>query len=248
MLVIILIICLLVQRFLKFSSASYQVDWVTPFYNFCFQRFYSQMTALPVLGFLLLLLPPLLLMIIIFNLVEHLVGDLGYWILVLAWCWYCLDVMDLSKYESDPDSIKGISKAYFHRVFAVSFWFLIGPLWLVLYIIVYELSRLAESQDEPSRVFAINEQLLQLMRWIPVRLFGLSMAFVSHFTQLMKLWLASLTAPLSETTNLVVKFSDSAMTAVSEPASSTGRLQMLNEYTLLVWLVVAAILRIALLL
>ena len=129
--VIILLVCVFIQRYLRFLSLPYRIDWISTFYNLCYQRFSQPMTSLPVLGLLLLVIPPLFLIILIFTAVEHLVGGVGYWVLTLVWCWYCLDMVDTSSVE-DISSARSVVVTYFHHVFAVIFWFLLGPLWFLL--------------------------------------------------------------------------------------------------------------------
>ncbi len=242
--VIILLLCVFVQRYLRFYSAPYQIDWISPFFSLCHQRFSQQMASIPALGLLLLVLPPLLVMILAFNVVEHLVGGVGYWVLTLAWCWYCLDVMNVSTVD-DITSVRSTVKAYFHRVFSVIFWFLLGPLWLALYVIVMEVSRFGARHSEALRLFGLSDQLLAIMDWVPVRLFGLSLALISHFTRILKLWLSTLHYSFSRTTDLLGDWVEAALVTLGESTPLGDRLTTLLEYTLVVWLVVAIVFSVA---
>ncbi len=242
--VIVLLICVFVQRYLRFLSAPYHKDWVLPYYSLCYQRFSQPMASIPMLGLSLLVIPPLLLMILLFTVVEHLVGGIGYWVLTLVWCWYCLDMLDTSSVDDIP-SARNLAKAYFHHVFAVIFWFLLGPLWLALYVIVSQVSRFGERQEDALKLFSLSNQLLAIMDWVPVRLFGLSLALISHFTKVLKLLLSTLHYSFSRSGELLADWVEAALTTLDESMSLSDRLTMLLEYSLIVWLVIAIILGIA---
>ena len=243
--VFILIICIFVQRYMHFYSQSYQVDWVSPFYSFCNRRFAQQMESIPLIGLALLVLPPLLFVICIFNLFEHLLGVTAYWVLSLVWCWYCLNVFDLSSRIDGVLSLGEVAKSYFHQVFAVVFWFLLGPLWLVFYIVIREVSYFGLRHHGSLVMFSYARFLLSILDWLPVRLFGLSLALISHFTRLLKLWLSSLYCSLSRTEDLISEWVDVAVETLDESMSLGDRLKTLMEYSLVVWLVIALVLAIA---
>ena len=240
--VIILLLCVFVQRYLCFYSQSCQFDWVSPFYRFLSHRFYQQMSSIPLLGLSLLILPPLLLVLVVFNLFEHIFGITGYWILSLVWCWYCLNVFNLSARLEGSSTLAEVSALYFQQVFAVIFWFLLGPLWLALYVATKEVSHYGSRRDEPLVVFSYAQLMLSVMDWLPVRLFGLSLALISHFTQLLRLWVSSLSCSLSQTINLVPEWVEVAVETLDESMSLGDRLKALMEYSLAVWLVIALVL------
>ena len=242
--VIILLICVFVQRYLRFLSMPYHKDWVSRFYNLCYQRFSQPMISLPVLGLSLLVIPPMFLIILLFTVIEHLVGGVGYWMLTLVWCWYCLNIIDVSSVEDMPTA-RNMVETYFHRVFAVIFWFLLGPLWLALYIIISDVSNFGKRQDDALKLFSLSDQLLAIMDWVPVRLFGLSLALISHFTKILKLLLATLHYSFSRSGELMGDWVEAALATLDESTPIGDRLTMLLEYALIVWLVIAIVLGLA---
>lgn len=242
--VIILLVCVFVQRYLHFLSAPYHKDWVSPFYNLCYQRFSQPMISIPILGLSLLVIPPLLLMILLFTVAEHLTGGIGYWTLAMIWCWYCLNMVDTSS-VNDISSARDMAKSYFHGVFAVIFWFLLGPLWLALYVIVSQVSRFGERQEDALKLFSLSNQLLAILDWVPVRLFGLSLALISHFTKVLKLLLSTLHYSFSRSGELLADWVEAALPTLDDSLSLSDRLTVLLEYSLIVWLVIAIVLGVA---
>ena len=146
---------------------------------------------------------------------------------------------------NDISSARDMAKSYFHGVFAVIFWFLLGPLWLALYVIVSQVSRFGERQEDALKLFSLSNQLLAILDWVPVRLFGLSLALISHFTKVLKLLLSTLHYSFSRSGELLADWVEAALPTLDDSLSLSDRLTVLLEYSLIVWLVIAIVLGVA---
>ena len=238
-----LLIGLAVQKFLHFRSMQFRLDWCSSYYQWINKRFPSQLISTPILGLLLLIVPPLLVAVIVFSLVGHILGGVGYWVLLVVWFWYCLDLADVGQ-EAEASSAMQSVLPYFHGVFAVIFWFLFGPVWLVLYIIISDIDAMGVRTNDAHQLFVINKKLSSLMDWLPVRLLGISVAMTSNFSRILKLWLSSLGSGLSGTAGLVVQWVEAALEGGDPSVPLQKRLGLLLEYSLVVWLIVVVLLTI----
>jgi len=88
------------------------------------------------------------------------------------------------------EAVGSISYRYFERYFAVMFWFVLaGAPGALLYrlLILHSDMNLDSEQEDQHRV----QHGLHLMEWLPVRLMGLSLAFVGNFTACLESWRSS---------------------------------------------------------
>jgi AmpE protein len=93
------------------------------------------------------------------------------------------------------EALGAISYRYFERYFAVMFWFALagapGALLYRLLVLHSEASIESLDGDHESENGAVK-RWLYLMEWLPVRLTGLSFAFVGNFTACLDNWRSSL--------------------------------------------------------
>lgn len=74
-----------------------------------------------------------------------------------------------------------VSYRYFEHFFAVIFWFLLaGPVGALVYRLA-ELQTDSKAFSDPKTVH-LGERVLRVMEWVPVRLFGMTLAIVGNFT------------------------------------------------------------------
>lgn len=84
--------------------------------------------------------------------------------------------------ELHDEVVGALSYRYFERYFAVIFWFVLagapGALLYRLLMLHSEIAANGRNEDDSPRI----QYGLHLMEWLPVRLMGLSLAFVGNFT------------------------------------------------------------------
>lgn len=94
--------------------------------------------------------------------------------------------------ELHDEVVGALSYRYFERYFAVIFWFVLagapGALLYRLLVLHLEIAANGRYEDDSQRV----QHGLHLMEWLPVRLMGLSLAFVGNFTACLESLRASL--------------------------------------------------------
>ena len=108
------------------------------------------------------------------------------------------------------ETIGSISYRYFERYFAVIFWFVLagapGALLYRLLILHLDMS-LNSEQEGRYRV----QHGLHLMEWLPVRLLGLSLAFVGDFTACLESWRASVLSGSMSTVDIIEDYVSAAL-------------------------------------
>lgn len=233
---IVIVLCLGVQWFFSWESRDYQYDWLNPYFLWMKEKLPVLTTGHGLAGLLLLALPPVLLVSILFSLIYHLLGTLGYFVLSLAIYWYFLDLGQLTEgsIEIDDQQLTTI----YRNVFARSLWFFVfGPVGLVIYVVITEFQKkLVENNafgKELPRYFSIAENIVD---WVPMRLLGLSFALVGHFSVVFKSWSQYLFKGLHADLMELVQWSKQAL----EGAQKVTRTQLLQR-SLLVWMVVMAL-------
>lgn len=87
-----------------------------------------------------------------------------------------------------------VSYRYFERYFAVIFWFVLaGAPGALLYrlLVLHSEMPLEEPETDTERETGTVKRWLYFMEWLPVRLVGLSFAFVGNFTACLEIWRSS---------------------------------------------------------
>ncbi len=106
--------------------------------------------------------------------------------------------------ELHDQAVASIAYRYFEHFFAVVFWFMVaGVAGALLYRLT--LLRIDLGMDEDIESQKLVKRWLWLLEWLPVRLFGLSMAFVGDFANGIKPW-----------ANTLFSFSDSSRKVLGE--------------------------------
>ncbi len=260
---IIILVCLGIQRYLKLNSYSHQVNWVEPYFKWMTAKVEQITKGHGFIGVAILVLPVLIGVAIIFALVYNLLGTIGYMVLSIVLVWYCMDGRDARREPYENMTTQALFITTYRNLFGVLFWYaLFGPVGLSLYITVSKLQNFIAKQPlvlpEGSDVSLPKEsdtslnrcmnKTLGVLDWVPVRLVGLSYALVGHFGLVFKSWLKKLLRGVSNTQELVAEWGMIALKQVSTSDTSAGATQAaaniqqteaiaLIDRSLLVWLI-----------
>lgn len=130
------------------------------------------------------------------------------------------------------------------NIFAVLFWFaLLGPVGAVLYRLMDLMVQAETSLATLSPIVLVARQILD---WIPVRLVGLGCALVSHFREVMAVWLKDFFTRFDNNEHFLTKCGLIALK--HEPDSQSFSIEDMRELsealvdrTLVLWLVIMAL-------
>ena len=228
---IVIIACFAVQWFLNVSSAQYEWNWAEKYtQKMMSQKWGSLEKGHGLFTMLFLVLPIVIVVSLIFTIVYHTMGHIGYLILSLFLLWYCTDITMLKKGANAESSSDLFLKSY-QKLFAPLLWyFVFGPVALALYVVVATL----RAQLPDQHYFVLTHGVLD---WVPIRLVGLTFALAGNFGAVFKIWVKELFQSVRDNQSQVVLFGDAALAADSDALSLMHR-------TLLIWLVVMALIKI----
>lgn len=192
---VVVMVCIALQRFLKWGSYKHQIDWADPYFHWMVAKVEHIMKGHALTGLAILVLPVLLVVGIIFSLGFHLLGQVGYWVLAAVLLWYCLDARDIRQEPYADAEVNRVWELRYQHLFAVIFWFVaFGPVGLALYSSVSALRHFFAGQpaETHAELLGMSQRVLTLLDWVPLRLFGFSCALAGHFRVVFKAWLPSL--------------------------------------------------------
>lgn len=246
MALIIILLCIGVQRYLGWNSYSHQVSWLKRYVDWMTVRFSQVMQqGNGYIDVAILVVPILVVLAVVFTVVAHLLGDFAYFLLNALLLWYCLDARDIKKEPYDINQPEELLVISYKHVFAVIFWFAVfGPIGLALYSIVGELRSFLQREQESHQAMSASVVKVQgVLDWVPIRLVGLSFALVGHFASVFKQWLAQALLGIKDN---VYQVADWGMTAVrhassDESSDQADEVVQLIDRSLLVWLVCIAL-------
>jgi len=241
---IVILICLGLQRYLKFNSYSCQLHWVDPYYKWMTAKFAQITKGHGFVGAAILVLPILAVVAIVFALVFNWLSLIGYAVLSIAIVWYCMDGRDMQKDPYENMSAQDLFITSYRNLFGVIFWYaLFGPVGLTLYFSAGKLQNLIMDQqtssheETQSSLSLCIDKIMGVLDWVPVRLVGLSYALVGHFGLVFKSWLKKLFDGISNTQKLVSEWGMIALKDVAEDTQTAEAITLIDR-ALLVWLVV----------
>lgn len=222
----VILVCLALQWSLNLSSAPYQRNWVLHYVSLIRKYFAKLLDGHFLFNMAILILPIVIVMSLIFTIVYHVFGHIGYLLLSLGLLWYCVDATVLKQGSSD------LPLQSYQKVFSLLFWyFVFGPVGLTFYIVVRTLQAYLLEQQH----FGF---LLGILDWVPVRLVGLSFAVVGNFSAVFKEWVKVLFQGISENTALLTSWTDAALGPENKNSQEMMRL---IQRALIAWLVVMAL-------
>lgn len=225
---IVILVCLAVQWFLNVSGVPYEFHWAGHYTAWMRKQFSALMQGHGMFAVLLLVLPIVIVASLVFTIVYHALGHIGYLVLSLLLLWYCMDVVMLKQTSTKSLSIADLFLKSYQKIFALLFWyFVFGPVGLILYLIV----ALFRIQLSDQKYFVITQGVLD---WVPIRLVGLTFALAGNFGAVFKVWMKELFQNVSDNQNQVVTFGESALASDPDVVSFIRRV-------LLIWLVIMAL-------
>lgn len=236
---IVILISLSIQWFSKLRSARYQLNWVDSYCRFMQARITSLTTQHGWVAILFLVAPIILITSVVFTLVYHGLGHLGYLVLSLVLLWYCMDVRAFLESTTVP----ALLLIAYQRLFVLLFWYSIfGPIGLILYVIINELHHyfLSLFSEEPIRKTILSDLVVtqSVLDWVPVRLLGLTFALAGHFSSVFNRWITELFHGISTDQHLVITWGEAAM----QPGDmNVEEAKGLIYRSLIIWLVVMAL-------
>lgn len=234
MLFIVVLICLAVQWFLQFGSAGYQYCWEVQYFQWMRSRCEALTKGHALFTAILLVLPVVVIASLLFTLVYHVLGHVGYLVLSLALLWYCTDLTAFKKLPADATSTNLFIQSY-QKLFAPLFWyFVFGPVGLVLYVSVVALRK----QTSDQRYFGL---FLGVLDWVPARLFGLSFALVGNFGAVFKEWVKTLSQGIGDNYQPIIVCGEAVISADKKNQDAQSIALALIQRSVLAWLAVMAL-------
>lgn len=242
MALIVVLLCLALQRYLHVNSYSRRFDWVSPYYHWLVNKVEYLSKCHGFVSLLIVVLPVVVVVSLLFAFTYHLLGVLGYTVLNLALLWYCADGRDLQKEPYENVSAQDLFMRTYADLFAILFWyFVFGPVGLTLYVTIAWLRQHIEglSENKPEALLFYLVKAQGVLDWVPVRLLGLSYALVGHFGAVFKPWMAELLKGLRDEQS---QLSDWGKAAISgSDADKKDDAIAIIDRSLLVWLVIMAL-------
>ena len=239
MLLLIILVAIVIQRFLGFNSYSRQVDWAMPYYLWMKRRVNQTQEGHAVMAAAILVLPLVLVMSLLFGFIKMTLGPIGYAMISVALLWYCLDARDLRKEPYENPSMSTILVQRYQHCFAILFWYaLLGVAGITLYFSITQLKKILRGEaGNTVALKAFLETVQNTLDWVPVRLLGLTFALVGHFGHVFKQWLQKCLQGINHPQGLLIEWGQAALNSESgtdplKPATD------LMDRSLLVWLVV----------
>jgi AmpE protein len=227
---IVILICLGTQWFLNLTSVPYQRQWAIAYIAWMRQKFSIVAQGHPLFGVLLLVLPIVIIASLIFTVIYHLLGHVGYLIVSLVLLWYSVDITFLKK-SSTPLSAALFLESY-QKLFAPLFWyFVFGPVGLVLYITVATLCTHLPTEKYMGLTLGVLD-------WIPIRVVGLTFALAGNFGAVFKMWSQDIFQNITDNQNQVVSYGEAALSVDSTALSLVHR-------ALFIWLGIMALITVA---
>lgn len=233
-----------VQRFLQILSQPFHLDWGGRYYTWCERKIEYVTKGHGLLGFAILVIPMLFVVTVIFTIIYHLLGYIGYSVFSLVLLWYCIDARDLVKQPYPRMGPVNTLGRVYRDLFGMLFWFTVfGPVGLTLYYLITYFNRYFEAHpsSESKELRVYSQKVLAVVDWVPVRLFTFCFALVGQFTEVFKVWIKSMLGGLDPQLNLVSQCGQIVVKTTEDAVSLLNRV-------LIVWLVVIALVTIGLIL
>ncbi len=238
MALLIILIAISAQRFLQILSVPYRLNWATGYYDWMAKKIDYVSKGHGLLGLAILVVPLLLVVSIIFSIVFHIFGIVGYAALSLILLWYYMDARDLVKDPlEDQQTPQQLLQTVYHALFGLVFWYaLFGPVGVSLYYIMMLFCQcLSTHDDAQSKEIGVHAQkVLAVLDWVPVRLFTLSFALVGSFSSVFKVWVKHALDGLDPQLQLIQQCAEPIVQEQEDAISLLNRV-------LVVWLIVIAL-------
>lgn len=241
--IIIIIICIVLQRLLAFDYYSYQLKWLEAYFRWLLNTVDYLTEGHALASVLILLMPVVIAFVLFYSLIYHFLGVFVYAIFNFILVWLCIDCRDLIKKPYPNLRTADFFVITYERLFAVIFWFVVfGPAGLILYTAVISLRNLLSAESHLNLLFYVLK-IKAVLDWVPIRLMGLSYAIVGHFSSVSKLWSEQWQSRLSDDAGLVTEYGSAAL-GVHKSALNNLQLEVVQiiNRALVFWLMVIGIL------
>lgn len=241
---LVIVLCLLSERFLIHSFSSKRFNW----YPSYFKSLQALLARMPIFNQPWVLLvssiaAPLMLTMILFYLLSYvLFGFLGF-IFHLVILFYCLGPdnpfypIRMQGEQKSDEAIASYFVAVNTQLFAPLFWYIVaGPIVLLGYRLIY----LNIQQNEVSKV---AQCVFDVLNWLPVRMLAVLFLFVGHFQAGFQYLSAGIFAKPSDNNRLL---SQSGLSALREGEHMPDVIEAerMVEHALIVLLVIFALITI----
>jgi len=227
---IVILACIAVQWFLNLGSTAYQFQWAGGYVSWMRRKFSALAQGHALFGVLLLVLPVVIAASLVFTIVYHLLGHVGYLVLSLLLLWYCIDAVILK--QSSASSTSALFVQSYQKLFAPLFWyFVFGPVGLVLYVTVATL----RTQLSTEKFFGLT---LGVLDWVPIRIVGLTFALAGNFGAVFKVWAKNVFQNVADNQNQVKVYGEAALSTDSTAFNLVFR-------AILIWLVIMLLITVA---
>jgi AmpE protein len=235
---IVVLLCLVIQKFWPEGARFHPNSWFNPYYRFIKDQA-EKFSMWRSYWAILCVVIPVLLAFLLLSVAMR--GLIGHFLLSLFIVWYSLG-LDRLKAESG-DQVDDILINSYRNIFAVIFWYtLVGPLGAVLYYLLRQLNGVLEQEPQDSGLLMSLNRVIGVMDWVPVRILGISYALVGHFATLFPLWLKDLPGKLEDNESHVVEWGVKSLElSKSEESSKTDAAYALVQRSVAVWLVALAL-------
>ncbi len=224
---IVILACLAVQWFFNMTSLAFEYQWADKYVQWMNKQFKSLEKGHGLFTVAILVLPIVIAVSLVFTIVYHTLGHIGYLILSLLLLWYYVNITSL-KPLLNPLSASDLLLQSYQKIFALLFWyFVFGPVGLALYIVVETL----RTQLPDQKYFVLTHGVLD---WVPIRLVGLSFALAGNFSAVFKVWMKDLFQPVTDNQDQILAYAQPALVIDPDAISLVRR-------ALIIWLVVMAL-------
>lgn len=248
---IVILLCLAVQRFIKLPFEKPNVDLLIRIYSRWDKVLSQTCWWQGYWGILLLYATLVVLYVLVVATLTHFLG-LAFTFLFncfVLWCY--LDAKPLPLTKANKIYLPEIFMNRYYAIFSVLFWYIIlGPLGIMLTGETRKLCNNLKSQQELDVYFSPEclqklNTVRRVMDWIPVRLVGLTYALVGHFRPAFQYWCRQL-AGLDAEPMLIVDYGMVALSwdpkvTMSGSLEEVAEVESLSNRALCVWLAVLVI-------
>lgn len=245
---IIILIAVAIERWTPIGKFVRNFSWLD-YYGILFQNFFHKIRMPAWLNLIILLIPLVALVICLHSLLTLFWYGTLYFLFSLWVLLYCLGSLTFEAPKSPTFSFKTEQENLIvsllvtsnQNIFAILFWFAcLGPIGAI----IYRLTALtAQSEAEWS---SVSLRCRQVLDWIPVRLVGLGCALVSHFNEVMTVWVKGFFSSVTKNENFLAQCGLVALEQGKDDlAFSVEDIRELSsaliDRTLVLWLVIMAL-------
>lgn len=250
MTLIVIIVCLFVQRFLAWEVPKPTLTFFIK-YTRWLEAFCSQWRLWQSMGVVIVFVSAALIYFAVISTLGLALGIVFTFFWHLSVLWYYLEAKPLTPENAAGIPLNELFMNHYYSIFAVLFWYVVlGPLGVIFYGESHRLETHLKQEQKNDIYFSEDflQQLIfarSLMNWVPVRLLGLTYALVGQFRPAFMFWRSRFVGLQSEPF-LVVDYGMLALNwdpnlVLSSSEQQLTEIKGLTNRALIVWLVVVAV-------